>query len=293
MNQITGTLSTGGSECQALYKQIQEFWRINISQLFKFEANRRTEFAKTLKEKFNSDFSKVQKEIIAADLFRMAKALLGCNLVVLGKPLEISMVEIYADGIFDEAGDLIKGIYGSKMSTVSEKLAKEHNPIDIIKTLPVKDLKFLNKILPGPRIYLYSGRLDIIILGEYLPFSFLIRQLINEKGNPIDLLGLEENVSESIKTFKTVNIDTIRDFGSSWVICDFLNEDQEKTILRLSRQGGILGKISNPEIYLLDKSSNYNDPKCTLRIESNRHTGLCGDFKKYSWNLQSKPKHTK
>jgi len=288
MSQIVELLQTSNPEYQMLYNQIQEFWRINILDIFDLMPDKRKVFANSLKEKFNTDFSSEQKHIISTDLSRMAKELLGCKIVVWGIPLEISMIEIYADGIFDEAGDLIKGLYGTQMNKLSGNLTRERDSIEIIRDLPKDDYKFLNKLLKGPRIYFFSGRLDIVILDKYLPFSFLIRQLRNEEGNLVDILGSEDNIHESIAGLKTIKIETISDFGSSWAICNSLNEKEIGKLLQLSRTGGILMQSSNNEIYLLDKTTTVQDSDCKLRIESSKHTGLGGDFTSYPWNLRLK-----
>lgn len=71
----------------------------------------------------------------------------------------ITMLEIYADGIWDESGDYIKEIFRNK-STIAERKMKR-----------------------GPMLYYYGGRLDIKVFEEHLPFSFLIRNLRRSDGS--------------------------------------------------------------------------------------------------------------
>lgn len=104
----------------------------------------------------NEFLTRFQNQIPAIKelLEETARSLLGSSLVAPNnKKYKISMLEIYADGIWDEAGDYIKEIFLYQKTRAIEKM------------------------MAGPMLYYHGGRIDIKVFSNYLPFSFLIRKL--------------------------------------------------------------------------------------------------------------------
>ncbi len=146
-------------EDQELFKEIKEywsnFWQINKKLPFKERDQKR----KQNEDIFNRQFSQDKKNRVVEILEDIANNLIGSTIEFRinneWKSYKIAMVEIYADGIWDEAGDFIKQIYRSQ-NTLAE-----------------------TKLYSGPRLYFFNGRLDIKAFGEFMPFSFLIRNYID------------------------------------------------------------------------------------------------------------------
>ena len=187
---------------------------------------------------FTSNFNDIIPEVID-NLELVAREILGCRLVVNNRIFTISMVEIYADGIWDETGDYIKEIFRNNNTRAINKM-----------------------IMNSPSIYYYGGRIDIKLFSTFLPFSLLIRNLI-------------EN-NQYINNYR---------FGSAYPSIDYNQLFEINNISDLNKNNLIINE--NNIFNLLDRTEEFQNIniETSLRIESGRETGLNGLFKYKKWNF--------
>ena len=132
---------------------IRSYWMKTHKYLISLSLEERKKERSRLHNEFLSRF-KNQIPAIKDLLEETARSLLGSTLVSPNKKrYKVSMLEIYADGIWDEGGDYIKEIFRNE----------ETNAI--------------SKMMQGPMLYYFGGRIDIKVFANFLPFSFLIRKL--------------------------------------------------------------------------------------------------------------------
>lgn len=219
MSRIIHLLTNGSESCTNSYNRVQDYWTRNIIDLLQQEMDERREALNS----FLSGYSvllKNQIPKIIKDLELLAMELLGCRLKFGKEFLTINMVEIYADGIGDESGDLIKEL---NRLTLDESISDSN---DIIRDLSSRgdfNYGFLNKLLPGPRLYDYYGRLDINILNKYLPFSLLIRQFKNDEGEFVYIKGETENILDAYKKRSSLNERIFSKFRSAVILPEYLS----------------------------------------------------------------------
>jgi hypothetical protein len=186
---------------------------------------------------FDTEFNSIIPDVVMA-LEEHAARLLGAKLNTPYGLFVVEMVEIYADGIWDETGDFIKNLFLCKKSLAEKKL------------------------LQGPRLYMYGGRVDIKLFEEFLPFSFLIRNLRKPDGT---LLNTKKSIGAAYPKDGYINIFGDKNF--------FGSHDQTK--LMLDGTGTI-----NMEISLT-----AHVPHTQKRICNGKPNGVGGRYKEREWNF--------
>ena len=142
-------------------KEIQDYWTITHEHLMKSSLEDRCNQYLGLYTSFISKFNNRIPGVVKL-LEDIAKSLIGAKLITPNNQIfTIAMIEIYADGIWDESGDYIKEIFQFSKTTAIKKMRQ------------------------GPMLYYHFGRLDIKVFGPNLPFSFLIRNLITPDGTKL------------------------------------------------------------------------------------------------------------
>ena len=286
MSRIIALLKTGSLECQDSYNDIEKYWEIETPTLLQCKFEERQDRLKSLESNFVKAYSQ-QIEWIVEDLEYIAQQFLGCKLRIWNRTLTISMVEIYADGIWDTAGDFLKGMSNYVMKDISSNIPDNADAI-IEKIQKIKPNKygFLNKLLPGPRVYFYNGRMDIKILGQFLPFSFLIRQFQNEKGEFVDIKGVSHNIIDALNKRVTMDESVFSKFGSAVIPLEYLSNDQKDELRKASRTKSVLTDNQEDEVSLQDRSKEFQARDYRQRrVESNRATGLNGRYIENEWNF--------
>lgn len=284
MSLIEKGLESGSDELKEIYKKISNFWMTPSIWYNLSDHDKNPELKQLLLiKKFSEKLNKSEIDLVIKDLECKAKKILGCKINVFGNESIITMIEIYADGIIDCAGDLIKGITHYNLDFLQEMTHSNDNLLlKRIEELPLNKFGFLNKLLKGPRLYYYNGRLDINIFENYLPFSFLIRQLSNDKGELVNLNG-----EELYKDRNSISRKQYFKFGSAWDICAGLDKNNKKQLYRLSgRTYAISSFAEDPfSLALIDSDNTYKFRDPTKRIENRKYTGLCGCYKDRDWNF--------
>lgn len=295
MSDLFTLLTNGSDECQVMYSRTKQYWQTKIPELMNLESNKTTprqdKYLSTYKD-FIYDFpNEIQK--ISEDLENIAERLLGCSLQINNMgPVTITMLEIYADGIWDESGDLIKGIFQNDGKPF-ENSKPESLPHDIQFHNKKGNYLFMSKLLEGPRIYFYNGRLDIKILGEFLPFSLLIRQFRNSKGELVTINGNPKPFIIPVNSNKN-KPNRYEEYGSANLL--FTKEDVKKLKEIAQTDQAIIypsnGNVKH-HVTISDRKESFPEDNNIVkrpRIESGRVTGLHGLYKYQSWNLTLRKK---
>ena len=295
MSDLFKLLINGSPENQASYERLRKYWRLNTPKLLKMGNKNNEKDGKRLLETerrghyqmYYMDFIATYYhdiEIICADIEHVAKRLLGCWLRVQNSvPLKITMLEVYADGIWDESGDFLKGLFQYECNSIRKK--NIDFPL-ISSEIEKGNSKFLCKLLEGPRLYFYGGRLDIKIFGKFLPFSFLIRQFRNDKNELVDFNGRHDKIISQLQKRKFDEA-TLKDFGSAGIHFETLEPEEITQLNKLAISSSAYIRSSYGPVIITDREKDIPEDKIKYRyrIEGNRETGLNGLYKYRPWNI--------
>jgi len=282
MNDLIKFLANGSDENRDSYNRLKKYWMLTTSQLIEMPLKQRQSQYLTLYRNFLADYYS-DIVVVKQDLELMAKKLLGSSLRFGNSPeCIISMVEIYADGIWDTSGDFIKELFRTNMSEFQGVRCNHLNPVELLPSDPSK-LKFMNKLLEGPRIYYYGGRMDIKVLGKYLPFSILLRQFRDHNHELME--------SDVTKIGNDKEKEKLNKFGKANYMFDKLFNIKDSDYTKIMEKTAREETLNSPPNHVGFSLRRINDPfyesepRRNLRVQSGSYTGLSGPYKYHEWNF--------